>query len=73
VRLAIVIILALVALQRLIEVAYAERNTRALLARGAVEVGRAHYTLIVLLHAAWLLAIVLFLPTPSFRRCGTML
>jgi methyltransferase len=60
--LAIYAILALVALQRLIEVAYAERNTRALLARGAVEVGRAHYPLIVLLHAAWLAAIVVFLP-----------
>ena len=60
--LAIYIVLALVALQRLIEVAYAERNTRALLARGAVEVGRAHYPLIVLLHAAWLAAIALFLP-----------
>ena len=33
-----------------------------LLARGAVEVGRAHYPLIVLLHAAWLAAIVFFLP-----------
>jgi methyltransferase len=62
VRLAIFIILALVAVQRLVEVAYAERNTRALKARGAVEVGRAHYPLIVILHAAWLLAIVLFLP-----------
>ncbi len=61
-RLAIYIVLALVALQRLIEIGYAERNTRALLARGAVEVGRAHYPLIVLLHGAWLLAIVLFLP-----------
>lgn len=61
-RLAIFIVLALVALQRLIEIVYAERNTRALLARGAVEVGRAHYPLIVLLHAAWLLAIILFLP-----------
>ncbi|MGZ5999784.1 MAG: isoprenylcysteine carboxyl methyltransferase family protein, partial [Rhizomicrobium sp.] len=40
----------------------AERNTRALLARGAVEVGRAHYPLIVLLHASWLAAIVFFLP-----------
>jgi methyltransferase len=73
VRLAIFIILALVALQRLIEIVYAERNTRALLARGAVEVGRAHYPLIVLLHAAWLLAIVLFLPTQNFRCCGTIL
>jgi methyltransferase len=62
VRLAIYIILALVALQRLVEIAYAERNTRALLARGAVEVGRAHYPLIVLLHAAWLAAVVFLLP-----------
>ena len=61
-RLAIYIILLLVAAQRLIEVVYAERNTRALLARGAVEVGRAHYPLIVVLHAAWLTAIVLLLP-----------
>jgi methyltransferase len=61
-RLAIYIILALVALQRLVEIAYAERNTRALLARGAVEIGRAHYPLIVLLHAAWLTAIVVLLP-----------
>ena len=61
-RLAIYLILLLVALQRLIEVVYAERNTRALLARGAVEIGRAHYPLIVLLHAAWLTAIVLLLP-----------
>ncbi|MEI9990164.1 MAG: isoprenylcysteine carboxylmethyltransferase family protein [Rhizomicrobium sp.] len=61
-RLAIYLILFLVALQRLIEIAYAERNTRALLARGAVEVGRAHYPLIVTLHAVWLLMIVLVLP-----------
>lgn len=61
-RLAIYAILALVALQRLIEVLYAERNTRALLARGAVEIGRAHYPLIVALHAAWLLAMALALP-----------
>ncbi|MBV9044125.1 MAG: hypothetical protein JO348_09765 [Alphaproteobacteria bacterium] len=60
--LAIYVILLLVAIQRLVEVAYAERNTRALRARGAVEVGRAHYPLIVVLHAAWLTAIVLMLP-----------
>jgi methyltransferase len=66
--LAIYIIVALVALQRLIEVAYAERNTRALIARGAVEIGRAHYPLIVLLHAAWLASIVIFLPPlPGIR------
>jgi methyltransferase len=62
VRLAIYILLALVAVQRLAEVAYAERNTRALIARGAREAGRGHYPLIVLLHAAWLVAILLMLP-----------
>ena len=56
------IIVALVALQRLAELVYAEHNTRALKARGAVEIGRAHYPLIVLLHAAWLVAVVFVLP-----------
>ena len=64
-RLAIYLILALVVVQRLTEIIYAERNTRALLARGAVEVGRTHYPLIVLLHAAWLGAIVLLLPVEA--------
>lgn len=65
---AIYAVIGLVALQRLIEVRYAERNTKALLARGAVEVGRSHYPLIVLLHAAWLAAIVLALPrAPSIN------
>jgi methyltransferase len=61
-RLAAYAIVLLVALQRLIELRYAERNTKALLARGGVEVGRAHYPVIVALHAAWLLAVVLALP-----------
>jgi methyltransferase len=56
------IIIALVVVQRLAELVYAERNTKALLARGAVEVGRAHYPLIVLLHAGWLIAITALLP-----------
>ena len=58
------LIIGAVALERLCELFYAERNTRALIARGAVEVGRAHYPLIVLLHAAWLVAILLALPRP---------
>ena len=61
-RFAAYAIVVLVALQRLIELRYAERNTKVLLARGGIEVGRAHYPLIVALHAAWLLAIVLALP-----------
>jgi methyltransferase len=58
-------ILALVALQRLGELALAGRNTRALLARGAVEIGARHYPLIVFLHTAWLLSILWFLPSPA--------
>jgi methyltransferase len=40
--------------QRLAEVVMAERNTRRLLAAGAVEFGRGHYQFIVALHAAWI-------------------
>ena len=58
-------ILALVALQRLGELALAKRNTRALLARGAVEIGASHYPLIVILHSAWLLSILWLLPYPA--------
>ncbi len=58
-------IVALVALQRLVELWYAQRNTRALLARGATESGRGHYALIVLLHLAWLGSIALFAPRPA--------
>ncbi len=58
------LIIAAVALQRLIEVGYATRNTRALLIRGGIEAGRRHYPLFVLLHAAWLLAILVALPEP---------
>lgn len=57
-------IIGAVVLERLCELVYAERNTRALLAQGAAEVGRAQYPLIVLLHAAWLVTIALALPDP---------
>ncbi len=51
------IILLLVTLQRLGELALAQANTRRLMTRGAIEVGAAHYPLIVALHAAWLAAL----------------
>jgi methyltransferase len=59
VRLAAVI-LALVTLQRLGELMLARHNTKALLARGAFEVGGAHYPFIVTLHAVWLIALWAF-------------
>lgn len=49
-----VLILALVTAQRLGELVLARRNTRRLLARGAVEAAPEHYPVIVGLHAAWL-------------------
>jgi methyltransferase len=50
-------VLALVTLQRLAELVLAHRNTRRLLARGAVEVAPGHYPAVVALHAAWLLGL----------------
>lgn len=52
-------VLILVAAQRLWELWLANRNTKRLLADGAVEAGAAHYPLFVLLHATWLAAIAL--------------
>jgi methyltransferase len=49
-----IIILTLVTLQRIGELWLSNRNTRRLLAQGAVEHGRAHYPLIVAVHAVWL-------------------
>jgi len=50
-------ILALVTLQRLVELYIAQRNTRKLLARGAYEAGSGHYWVIVVFHAAWLIGL----------------
>ena len=51
------ILLGFVTLQRGAELILAGRNTRRLLAKGAIEAARAHYPLIVGLHAAWLLGL----------------
>ena len=52
-------ILALVALERLGELLYGRHNAKRLLAAGAVEHGAGHYPLFILLHASWLLAMLL--------------
>lgn len=51
--------LALVALQRLAELACARRNTARLLAEGGREHGARHYPWLVAFHAAWLAVTVL--------------
>ena len=57
------LIVGLVALERLGELVLAQRNTSALLRAGAQEIGGGHYPLIVLLHAAWLVSIYVFADT----------
>jgi methyltransferase len=55
-------VLAFVTVQRLAELALAERNTRRLKSQGAREVGAAHYPLFVVMHASWLVALAVFVP-----------
>jgi len=57
-------IIGLVVFQRFGELVLANRNTQRLKARGAVETGADHYRYIVLLHAAWLMAVLWLLPAP---------
>ena len=47
-------ILAVVTLERLVELPIAQANTKRLIAAGAYEVAQGHYPLIVALHALWL-------------------
>ena len=58
-----VALLLFVTVQRLGELALARHNTRRLLARGAFEAAPEHYSLIVLLHAAWLIGLWLLAPS----------
>jgi len=58
----VLLVVALIAAQRLAELAYAARNTRALLRAGAVEVGRNHYLLFVVLHSGLLISILWVVP-----------
>ena len=57
--------LALVALQRLIELARAHSNTARLRRLGAVEADAGAYPLYVLLHAGWLISLAIFVPAET--------
>jgi methyltransferase len=50
-------LVAFLAAQRLVELAFAQRNTARLRAGGAIEFGAAHYPVLVALHLCWLLAL----------------
>jgi len=55
----------LVLAQRGCEELYSQRNTRALLKAGAVEVGREYYPVVAVAHLAWIGSLVLLLPPES--------
>lgn len=52
----LVLAVALIAVQRLLELFLARRNERWARARGAIERGRGHYPFIVALHSLWLVS-----------------
>jgi len=66
-------IIALVVLQRAGELVLANRNTQKLMAQGAVEIGAGHYRFIVLLHMAWLMAVLWMIPFPVVIYWGWIL
>lgn len=53
-------LLGYLTLQRLAELWWARHNEARLLAAGGIEYGRAHFPLMVLLHAAWLVGLWVF-------------
>lgn len=62
------LVLGVVAAQRLLELGYARANSSRLLARGAVESGRAHYPLFIVLHGGWLVVLAVAVPPQTVPR-----
>lgn len=52
--------LGFIIVQRLSELVIAKRNTARLLAKGAYEVGAAHYPVMVAMHIAWIACLLIF-------------
>lgn len=57
---ATLLFLGFIVVQRLSELAIAKRNTANLLAKGAYEVGAAHYPVMVAMHSAWIACLLIF-------------
>jgi methyltransferase len=57
---ATLLFLGFIIVQRLSELVIAKRNTARLLAKGAYEVGAAHYPVMVAMHSAWIACLVIF-------------
>lgn len=58
---AAIALMAFIITQRLVELVWANRNTKRLLALGGKEFSPKHYSLIVALHTSWILAILIFI------------
>ena len=65
-----VVIWVFLVAQRLAELVVARRNTARLLAGGAVEHGAAHYPLFIVLHTAWLAALIVLAPADHLVHPG---
>jgi methyltransferase len=59
------VVVGLVALQRIGELIWGQRNTKRLRTRGAIEFGASHYPLIGALHASWLVVLIVFIPADA--------
>ncbi|MBS0234564.1 MAG: hypothetical protein JSR99_13885 [Proteobacteria bacterium] len=59
------IIALVILLQRGLEELYSARNTRALLAQGAREVGRSYYPVVATTHLAWIASLYFLIPVDS--------
>ncbi|AXI47187.1 hypothetical protein C1J03_14900 [Sulfitobacter sp. SK012] len=59
-EMATLLFLGFIIVQRLSELVIAKRNTAKLLAKGAYEVGAAHYPVMVAMHSAWIACLVIF-------------
>ncbi|MGJ8594812.1 isoprenylcysteine carboxyl methyltransferase family protein [Sulfitobacter sp.] len=57
---ATLLFLGFIIVQRLSELLIAKRNTAKLLAKGAYEVGAAHYPVMVAMHSTWIACLVIF-------------
>lgn len=57
---ATLLFLGFIIIQRLSELVIAKRNTAQLLAKGAYEVGAAHYPVMVAMHSAWIACLLIF-------------
>lgn len=62
-----ILLLALVTLERLIELLISARNTRRLIARGGLEHAPGHYKLIVIVHITWLVSLWALAPAKPIQ------